>query len=79
MRILSLMLLPVLAIAGCAQESRMAPVSTTRSSAGPSSTEPEPPNSLPRGASVQAPLTGPVGNVGGARVGPSMAPSRSAY
>lgn len=77
MRIVPLMLLPVLAVAGCAAESRTPPMSTTRSSAGPASTEPEPANSLPRGASVQAPLTGPIGNLGTTRVGPSTA--RGAY
>ena len=66
-----LLLLPALALAGCAAESRTPPTSTSRASAAPSSTEPEAANSLPRGSSVQAPLTGPVGNVGGTRVGPA--------
>jgi len=71
MRVATLMLLPILAVAGCAAESRMAPVSSSRTSAGAASQEPEPVNSLPRGSSVAAPLTGPVGNVGTTRVGPA--------
>ena len=79
MRLLPLLLLPVLAVAGCAAESTAPPVSTSRTSSGPSSIDPQSPNSLPRGSSVQAPLTGPVGNIGTTRVGPATAPVRSAY
>ena len=73
MRVVSLLLVPVLALAGCAAESRSAPVSLSRSSNAPSSTEPEAANSLPRGSATQAPLTSPVGNIGGTRVGPARA------
>ena len=71
MRLATLLILPILAVAGCAQESRTTPVSTSRTSSGPASAEPEPTNSLPRGAAVQAPLTGPFGNVGTTRVAPA--------
>ncbi len=71
MRVTTLLLLPLLAIAGCAAESRLEPVSTAN--AGSAATEPEPPNSLPRGSSVMAPLTTSVGNVGTTRVGPATA------
>lgn len=70
MRLTPLLLLPILAVAGCAAESRLAPVSTAGS--GGASSEPEPSNSLPRGSSVMAPLTGPVGNIGTTRVGPAV-------
>lgn len=71
MRVAALLLLPTLAVAGCAAESRLAPVSTAGNSSGSASTEPEPSNSLPRGSSVMEPLTGPAGNVGTTRVGPA--------
>lgn len=68
-------ILPLLAVAGCAEESHLAPVSTASGSAGPSMSEPEPANSLPRGSTVSEPLTGRVGNVGTKQVGPSAARS----
>ena len=71
MRVTALLLLPILAVAGCAAESRLAPVSTA--GAGSAATEPEPANSLPRGSSVMEPLTGPVGDVGTTRVSPARA------
>ena len=76
MRILPLLLVPMLAFAGCAAESKVPPMSSSRNSPGAASQEPEPANSLPRGSSVNAPLTGPVGNLGTTRVGPAMSPSR---
>ena len=79
MRTHLLLLLPMLAIAGCAAESRTAPMSTSFNPSGPSATEPEPANSLPRGAVVQGAITNPSGNVGTTRVGPSFAPARGAY
>lgn len=83
MRTAILLMLPLLAVAGCAEESRLAPVSTARGSSGSSVSEPEPANSLPRGSAVSAPLTGPVGNIGTTRVGPStargMGSTRGAY
>lgn len=81
MRVTALLLLPILAVAGCAAESRREPVSTAN--AGSAATEPQSPNSLPRGSSVMAPLTSPVGNVGTTRVGPATTArtgvGRSAY
>ncbi len=72
MRASAFILAGLLCIVGCADESRKAPVSTARSNAGaPGNTEPEPPNSLPRGSVVDAPLTTPVGNVGTTRVAPA--------
>lgn len=71
MRTAILLMLPLLAVAGCAAESRLAPVSTVGNSSGSSMSEPEPANSLPRGSSVSEPLTGPMGNVGTTRAGPS--------
>lgn len=76
MRILPFLLLPMLAFAGCSAESTATPISTSRNSPGAASQEPEPANSLPRGAAVEAPLTGRVGNVGTTRVGPA---TRSGY
>ena len=75
MRIPVLLMLPALALAGCAAESRTAPTSSSRLSNGPSSTEPEAANSLPRGSATQAPLTPQVGNIGTTRV----APARTGY
>ena len=72
MRATTSLLLAVLAIAGCAAESRQAPVSSVAPlSAGPSTSEPQPSNSLPRGSAVNAPLTPSVGNVGTTQVGPT--------
>lgn len=71
MRVATLLLLPVLALAGCAAESRMAPVTSSRVTGGAASQEPEPPNSLPRGSAVAAPLTPAAGNIGTTRVGPA--------
>lgn len=76
MRILQLLLVPVLAVAGCAAESKAPPVSSSSNSSGSAQQEPEPANSLPRGASVDAPLTGRIGNLGNTRVGPATAPAR---
>jgi len=58
MRFSILAILPMVAFAGCAQESHQAPVSTAFGGMGPTSTEPEPANSLPRGAAVDGALTG---------------------
>ncbi len=71
MRFSILAILPVVAFASCAQESSQAPVSTAFGGMGPSSTEPEPVNSLPRGSSVERALTGPAGNLNSTRVGPA--------
>ena len=57
-------------LAGCAAESRLAPRSTDTAGAGPASTEPESANSLPRGSSVDRPLTSAVGDINTTRVGP---------
>ena len=75
MKTTTLLMLPLLLAAGCAAESRQAPVSSlSPASPGASSQEPQPTNSLPRGSAVDAPLTGQVGNVGSTRVGPATAP-----
>lgn len=76
-----LLLLPLLAFAGCAAESRQAPVSSLApASPGASSQEPQPANALPRGSAVDAPLTSPAGDVGTTRVGPStVRPVRPRY
>ncbi len=71
MRLSILAILPMIAIAGCAQESHQSPVSTAFRGSGPSNGEPEPANSLPEGSSVDEPLTGRVGNVANTRVGPA--------
>lgn len=72
MRANAFILAGLLCIVGCAEESKKAPVSTARSSAGaPGNTEPQPPNSLPRGSAVDAPLTPPIGNIGTTRVAPA--------
>ncbi len=72
MRISILAILPMIIFAGCAEESRLAPVSTAFRGSGPSSSESEPANSLPLGSAVSEPLTGRIGNVGNTRVGPAM-------
>jgi len=59
-------------LAGCADESHQAPVTTSFRGSGPGETEPEPVNSLPRGAAVDAPLTSRVGDIGSTRVGPAV-------
>ena len=65
------LMLPLLAVVGCVAESRQAPVSTMAApSIGDSSQAPQPPNSLPRGSAVDAPLTSGTGTVGVTRVGP---------
>ena len=71
MRFSILAALPIIVLAGCAEESRLAPVSTAFGGMGPSMSEPEPANSLPRGSSVGSALTGPVGNLENTRVGPA--------
>ncbi len=75
MRVAALLLLPLLAVSGCAYESKAPPVST---SSGGSSKEPEPANSLPLGSAVDEPLTGRTGNVGTTRVGPARPRSGAA-
>ena len=56
--------LAALAVAGCAQFSTQPPVAVAATVSGaPTNTEPEPPNSLPLGSQVQAPLTPPEGNL----------------
>ncbi len=72
MRLSILAILPMIIFAGCADESRLAPVSTAFRGSGPSSSEPEPANSLPRGSAVSEPLTGRIGNIGDTRVGPAV-------
>lgn len=76
-----LLLFPLLAFAGCAAESRQPPMSSSSpASPGAASQEPEPPNSLPRGSAVNAPLTTQPGDVGTTRVGPStVRPVRPRY
>ncbi len=71
MRTTMLAILPIVLLAACADESRQAPVSTAFRGSGSASTEPEPVNSLPRGASVDAPLTSRIGNIENTRVGPA--------
>ena len=81
MRSIMLAILPIILLAGCADESIKAPVSTAFRGSGQGSMEPQPANSLPRGAAVETPLTGSVGNIATTRVGPAtlgagrMAPS----
>ena len=60
-------------IGGCAQESRAAPMSTS-SVGGSSSKEPEAANSLPLGSAVSGPLTQGVGTINDVRVGPGTVP-----
>ncbi len=76
MRFTLLAVLPMVALAGCAEESRLPPVSTAFRGSGSSMSEPEPANSLPRGSSVSEPLTGSVGDVGNTRVGPATSAPR---
>ena len=65
------LLLSLAALAGCAGESTAPPVSTAgAASIGSDAGEPQPPNSLPRGAAVNQPLFPAAGNVGTTRVGP---------
>lgn len=71
MRFPVIAILSMIALAGCAEESRLAPVSTAFRGSGPSNSEPEPANSLPRGSSVDEALTGRVGNIENTRVGPA--------
>lgn len=71
MRFNEIAILSIIALAGCAEELRLAPVSTAFRSSGPSNSEPEPANSLPRGSSVDEPLTGRIGNLQNTRVGPA--------
>ena len=73
MRFYTLAILPIIALAGCAAESRQAPISTAGPGGGSAQSEPESANSLPLGSAVSEPLTGPVGNVGTTRVGPGRA------
>lgn len=60
-------------LAGCAQESRMPPVSTSNpaSLTGAASQMPQAPNSLPLGSAVNAPLDPPEGIVGRTQVTPN--------
>jgi hypothetical protein len=68
----ALMLMSVVALAGCAGLSHEPPVSTAQSMAGgPPEQMPQSPNSLPPGSQVSAPFTPDVGNVSTLRVGPS--------
>ncbi len=71
MRVAAVMLLPILAVAGRAAGSRLAPVSTA--GAGSAATQPELSNSLLRGSSVMEPVTDSAGNIGMMRVGPATA------
>ena len=64
MRLITVALLPILALAGCAAESRSAPVSSSQvGSMGSASGEPQSSNSLPRGSSVSQPLSTTTGTV----------------
>lgn len=65
----AVLLLVVLSLAACAQESKAPPISTN--AVGPSSQMPQAPNSLPRGSAVNAPLDPVQGNLGTTRVGPA--------
>ncbi len=78
MRFIMLAILPMIAVAGCAEESHLAPLSTAFGGMGPSMSEPEPANSLPRGSSVNEALTGRVGNLENTRVGPATLGTRGA-
>lgn len=60
--------LALAALGACAYESTDPPVSSPTASR---TAEPQPPNSLPEGAAVNAPLTPAAGNVATTRVGPS--------
>ncbi len=69
---LTLVLLPVVMLGGCAGLSHEPPVSTAQTmGAGPPNQMPQPPNSLPPGSQVGAPFTPATGTVGTTRVGPS--------
>ena len=68
MRFCMIAALPVTLLAGCTDGSRQAPVSTSCRGSGPGSSEPKRPNSLPSGASMDAPLTGCTGNVEDTRI-----------
>lgn len=72
MRIMMLAVLPIILLAGCADESFQAPITTSFRGVGPGETEPEPVNSLPLGAAVDAPLTSRIGNIGNTQVGPAI-------
>ena len=65
----AVLLLVVLSLAACAQESKAPPISTDM--VGPSSQMPQAPNSLPRGSAVNAPLDPAQGNLGTTRVSPA--------
>jgi len=73
LRLVAVLSLTVLTLAACSQESKAPPVSTDTGglSGGSSSQMPQPPNSLPLGSAVNAPLDPGAGNVGTTRVGPS--------
>ena len=71
MRLSMILMCSMIGLAGCAAESRLAPRSTDMAGGGSSSVEPESSNSLPRGSSVNRPLTSPVGDIGTTQVGPS--------
>jgi len=75
----TLLIAPIIAIvslSACSRyESKATPVSTEPT--GSASSMPQPPNSLPLGSAVDAPLTRATGDVGTTRVGPST-PARSA-
>ena len=64
-------MLSMLAVAGCAAESRKPPVSTAGNDAGPASSMPQPINSLPLGSATSAPLAPASGDVATTRVGPA--------
>lgn len=79
MRLYILAVLPVLALAGCGDQSRQPPTSTAGPGAlgqSPQQTEPESANSLPKGAQVNSPLTPNAGNINDTRVGPATTPVR---
>ena len=78
MKPLMIAVLPIVLPAGYADEFRQAPVSTAFRGSGPGSQESASANSLPRGALVDALLTGRVGNIDTTRIGPAtLAPARA--
>lgn len=68
-------LLLAASLAACAQ-GRTPPGTPDVSTGGGSQSMPQPPNSLPPGDAVAAPIEGNVGNVGTTRVGPSTTTAR---
>ena len=76
MRSIISVLVSFLAVAGCAQESRQMPV-TSSTTGGPASKEPEAANSLPRGSAINGPLAPAYGDINTVQVGPATVVSQS--